>query len=238
MTSIHTSTCDCDRDHLASAQKQRSLLVALGLLVAFALAEFAAGLYSHSVALRIEAGHMLSDAIALGIALGGAWLAGRGLRRAVPVAAAVNSALLLGVAGWLAWESVAHLVGIPEEILSVPMLLTAAAGVVVNGVNVTLLHPHSHEDLNLQGAVLHMLADVASALGVLVAAVVIWQTGWYRVDGVIGVAIALVVGAATVPLLQRSLRAIFQVEVAPNAAKPVTSLSVPQSLTALEQIDQ
>ncbi|MEO0408334.1 MAG: cation diffusion facilitator family transporter [Cyanobacteria bacterium P01_A01_bin.135] len=233
----HPNDCSCNHlDGPGQASKQRSLLVALVLLMGFALAEFGAGLYSHSVALRIEAGHMLSDAIALGIALGGTWMTARGWRRAEPMAAVVNSTLLLGVAGWLAWESVEHLLGTPEAILSTPMLLTAAAGVCVNGVNVTLLHPHSHQDLNLQGAVLHMLADVASAVGVLVAALVIWQTGWYRIDGLIGVAIAGLIMAATLPLLRRSLTAL-KTDADSNEPSRI-SLSVPETLAMLDQAER
>ncbi|MGB3616121.1 MAG: cation diffusion facilitator family transporter [Elainellaceae cyanobacterium] len=237
MSPDHHNSCDC-------RPKRRALVAALLLLLAFALTEFGVGLYSHSVALRIEAGHMLSDAIALGIALGATWATTWfKSRRIEPLTAAVNSALLLGIAGLLAWESVVHLAGTPEAILTGPMVMAALGGVGINGVNATLLHQHSHQDLNVRSAFLHMLADVASALGVLVAALVIWQTGWYRADGIIGIGIALLIAVATVPLLARSLSRLFDPSLSavgppavdPPAVDPPVSLSVPPKLTLLEQ---
>ncbi len=224
-----SSLCNC-------APKRRALIAALLLLLTFALAEFGVGLYSHSIALRVEAGHMLSDAIAIGIALSAAWTTvWLKSHRAEPLAAALNSALLLGLAGWLAWESVEHLTGTPEEILSGPMLAAALGGVVVNGISATMLHQHSHDDLNVRGAFLHMLADVTSSLGVLLAALIVWQTGWYWVDGLIGLGVALLIGGATVPLLIRSLAAARATPPDGEPADKTVSLSMPPSLSALER---
>jgi cobalt-zinc-cadmium efflux system protein len=200
-------------------QKLRSLGVALVLIISFAAVELGIAGICHSVALLAEAGHMLSDGLSLGLALLALWIAQRspspqatfGHRRIEILAALLNSIGLLGIAVWISWEAVTHFQSVePSEILSVPMLLTALIGLVVNGINVVLLHQDSQHDLNLRGAWLHMLADVVSSIGVMVAALLIWALGWQWADGIISLVVASLIAVTAVPLIRQSLQILLE----------------------------
>lgn len=168
---------------------------------------------SHSLSLMAESGHMVADGAALGLALLAAWM-GRspstdaapfGYRRVEILAALVNGLGLLAVAGWIGWEAIAHLTHGSSEILSGPMLITALVGLGVNSVNASLLHNHSHYDLNVRGAFLHMVADMISALGVLLAAIAIFLWHWLWVDSAVSLGVALLIGSSAVPFIRQSL---------------------------------
>ncbi len=195
----------------------RNLGIALVLLGSFAGVELGAGLISHSLALVAEAGHMLSDGLVLGLSLLAAWLgqlspsqqATFGYRRIEILAALVNGLVLVAVAGWIGWEAVTHLQR-PNDLLSLPMLLTATAGLAVNGCNALLLHQGSQHNLNLRGAWLHMLADVFSSLGVIAAALLVWRWGWTWADGAISLGVAVLIGATAIPLIRQSLQVLLE----------------------------
>jgi cobalt-zinc-cadmium efflux system protein len=198
--------------------KIRTLWIAITLISCFAGIELGVGLFSHSLALLAESEHMLSDGLALGLAL----LATRisqlpasdqacfGYRRIEIIAALANGVGLVGVAAWIGWESIVRLQAPPDTILSLPMLITAIAGLVINSLNAWLLHDDSHHDLNLQGAFLHMVADAISSVGVILAAIAVWAWGWYWADGAIGLGVALLIGLGAVPLVSQSLHILLE----------------------------
>jgi cobalt-zinc-cadmium efflux system protein len=199
-------------------QKARSLWIALLLIVGFAIVELGVGVFSHSLALVAESGHMLSDGLSLGLALGAVWMAQLpasdqatfGYRRVEILAALANGVGLVLVAIWIGWEAMTRLQGPSEEILSLPMLITAAIGLVINIVNASLLHSGSHHDLNMRGAFLHMVADAVSSVAVIVAAVLVWAFGWNWMDSGISFAVAMLIAAGAVPLIRQSCNILLE----------------------------
>ena len=203
---------------VAAAEKSRLLWIALCLIGGFAIVELAVGWWSHSLALLAESGHMLSDTLALGLALFAIWVArlpaspqaSFGYRRVEILAALVNGVGLMAVAIWIAWEAIAYLQSPPVEILSVPMLITAIAGLGINSLSASLLHSHSHHDLNLRGAFLHMVADAVSSVGVILAAIAVWLFQWNWADGAVSLGVAVFIGLGTLPLIRQSLHILLE----------------------------
>lgn len=211
--------CSYHRTIANTPDKLRSLGLALLLIVGFAGVELSVAWLSHSVALLAEAGHMLADGLALALALLATWVAQLppsnqatfGYRRVEILAALANGIGLLGVASWIGWEALSHLQAAePIEILSLPMLVTAVIGLGVNTINLLLLHSNSQHDLNLRGAWLHMLADLLSSLGVIVAAVLIWTLGWNWADAAISLGVSLLIGVGALPLIRQSLHILLE----------------------------
>ncbi len=175
------------------------------------------GWVSGSLALVAEAGHLASDGLALLLALLATWFArsprwqGTWLgQQALEIwAALINGLALLGIAAWIGWEALARLQTAPESIASWPLLITAIAGIGVNSINIALLHRGSEQDLNLRAAFLHVLADGLSAIGVVVAAICITVWHWLWMDGVISLAIAVLITASTLPLVVQTIRALW-----------------------------
>jgi|GEM_PF-583590 len=201
-----------------SATKRRSLGIALVLVLGFAAVEFAASFVSHSVALSAEAGHLLSDGMALGIALLASFVAQRpgserapfGYGRVEILAALVQGVGLVAIALWVAGEAWERLQMPSAEILGLPMFLTAVAGFAVSTLNARLLHDHTHHDLNLRGAFLHMVADALSAVGVMLAAAAVWWFHWNWADGAISLVVAGFILVGALPLLWDSLDILLE----------------------------
>ncbi|MCA1993793.1 MAG: cation diffusion facilitator family transporter [Coleofasciculus sp. S288] len=197
--------------------KVRLLVTALVLICSFALAELGVGLFSNSLALLADSGHMISDCLALVLALLATWMAQRrtsgipasGNHRVEVLAALVNGVGLVAIALWIGWEAIERLQSPPVEILSLPMLATASVGFGVNSVNIMLLHKDSHHDLNLRGAFLHVLADAASSVGVILAAIAVWALNWMWADGVISLLVSGLILLSATPLIVQSLNALF-----------------------------
>lgn len=211
------SGCQLDHsDHPVNPKtKQTQLTIALGLIVTFAIVELIAGLTSHSLALVAESGHMASDSFALLLALLATWVSQWSKSNSAENprfeegAALMNGLALAAIAGWIAWEAIHHLQAPTTEIASLPMLMTACVGAVVNGVNVALLHRGSDHDLNLRGAFLHVLADTISSIGVIVAAIAIAVLHWFWADGAISLFVAGLILLSAIPLLTESTKSLF-----------------------------
>lgn len=180
------------------------------------MAELWVSLHSNSLSLMADAGHMMADVLAIALAL---WISYKGSAdqantdrannlaestRLNALSGFINGTLLLLVSLWLGYEAIGTLRQPPTEILSAPMAMTAAVGLVVNGLNAYLLHAHAENNLNMRGAFLHMLADAGSCFGVLVGAVLIAKFGWLWADGVVSGAIALLISTSALPLLRQS----------------------------------
>jgi cobalt-zinc-cadmium efflux system protein len=176
--------------------------VGVALNTAFVVAELVFGYAANSLALISDAVHNFSDVIALLLAWVGGWLARKqpteqhtyGYRRASILAALVNAGLLLIAVGGIAVE--AARIEEPAAVAVGTVVVVAALGIVVNGFTALLFMRGRHGDLNIRGAFLHMAADAAVSLGVVVAALVIMLTGWQWLDPAISLGIAAIVLAS------------------------------------------
>jgi cobalt-zinc-cadmium efflux system protein len=169
------------------------------------------------LALLADSGHLASDCFALILALFASWMAQRrrskdlasGNHWVEVLAALINGVGLVAIALWIGWEAIVRLQSPPVEILSLPMLATASVGLGVNSINIFLLHKDSHHDLNLRGAFLHVLADAASSVGVILAAIAVWALNWLWADGVITLFVSGLIIVSATPLIVQSLNALF-----------------------------
>lgn len=176
----------------------------LAITTVFMLAEVIGGIVANSLALLADAGHMFSDAGALGLSLVALRLAQRpaspektyGYVRLEILAALVNGATLLVIAGFIIWEAIQRLRE-PATIDGPVMLAVATVGLGVNILGAYLLHSHAGESLNMRGAYLHVIGDLLGSLGAMGAGAVILLTGWMPADPIISVGIAtlILVGA-------------------------------------------
>lgn len=183
-----------------AADNERRVFWAMVLTGAFMLVEVAGGLLSGSLALLADAGHMLTDFAALGLA----WLAFRiarrpadtrrsyGFHRLQVLAAFVNGIALVGIVGWIAGEAVRRLFA-PVEVLGGIMLAVAAGGLLVNLVAFALLHGGARDNLNLRAAALHVMGDLLGSAAAIVAAAVILATGWMPIDALLSLLVALLI---------------------------------------------
>jgi cobalt-zinc-cadmium efflux system protein len=186
--------------------------IGASLNAVFVAAELAFGYAANSLALISDAVHNFSDVIALLLAWGAAWLAGRrptqthtyGYRRASILAALFNAGLLLVAVGGIAVEAFNRLRE-PAPVASSTVIWVAALGILINGGTALMFMRGRHGDLNIRGAYLHMAADAGVSLGVVVAAFVIMFTGWLWVDPAISLCIAAVVAASGWGLARDSL---------------------------------
>jgi cobalt-zinc-cadmium efflux system protein len=183
----------------------------LGLTLVFMVVEAVGGWVSGSLALLADAGHMLTDAGALGLSLLSGWIALRpandnktyGYRRWEILAALINGAALFGIAAWVMVEAVQRIQQ-PRPIQAQLFLIVAAAGLVVNLLSLRMLHSLRHRSLNTRGAYLHVLGDALGSAGALGAAAVIWLTGWTLADPIISIALALLILVGAWQLLRES----------------------------------
>ncbi|WP_182112429.1 MULTISPECIES: cation diffusion facilitator family transporter [unclassified Actinotalea] len=184
----------------ATGRHRGRLATVLAITLTVAAAQVVGGVVSGSLALLADAGHMLTDAAGLAIALLGARLAGRpatstrtfGLQRAEVLAALANALLLGGLGVWVVVEAVRRW-GAPPDVATGPMIAVALVGAAANVVGLLLLRGGRHESLNVRGAYLEVLGDLLGSVAVVVAGVVIATTGWVRADVVASAAIGLVI---------------------------------------------
>ncbi len=186
---------------------------ALGLIVnlAFVVVEFTAGFLSNSTALMADAGHNLSDVLGLAMAGGAAWLARRtgspdktyGYGKATVLAALGNALLLIFACGAIAVEAVRRFAE-PAPVESTTVMIVAGVGIVIN-FGTALLFMNQQHDLNARGAYLHMMADAAVSLGVVVAGGLILLTGMAAIDPLVSLIIVAVILWGTWGLLKDSV---------------------------------
>ena len=196
---------------LSAAGLDRAMLVGVGLNMAFAAAEFGAGLWASSLALVADAGHNAGDVVGLLLAWGANWLARRppsrkftwGLRRATIYAALGNAALLLTACGAILWEAV-HRLRDPQPVAGPTVIAVAAIGVAVNTLT-ALLFLRGQRDANVRGAFLHMAADAAISAGVAAAGIAILATGLAWIDPVVSIVVTLAIVAGTWGLFRESI---------------------------------
>jgi cobalt-zinc-cadmium efflux system protein len=190
----------------------RAFVIGIGLNLAFVVIEGGFGLRAHSLALIADAGHNLSDVLGLGLAWGAALLARLpptqrhtyGLRRSSILAALGNALLLLVAVGAIAWEAIQRLRD-PHPVAGGTVMVVAMVGIGINGLTALLFMADRGRDLNRQGAFLHMVADAAVSLGVVLAGIAILLTGWSWLDPAISLFVGAVIVWGTWGLLRQSL---------------------------------
>ncbi|HEX7944247.1 MAG TPA: cation diffusion facilitator family transporter [Phenylobacterium sp.] len=198
--------------HHAPANMGRAFAIGVALNTAFVAAEGIAGVWTHSLALLADAGHNLSDVLALLLAWGATVLAKRapagrrtyGLRKGTILASLANAVLLLVAVGVIVSEAVRRFAE-PAPLDTQVVMLIASAGVLINGATAMLFMRGSHSDLNVRGAFLHMAADAAVSLAVVAGAFVIGQTGILWIDPALSLVIAGVIVLGTWGLLRDSV---------------------------------
>ncbi|MDB9526099.1 cation diffusion facilitator family transporter [Oscillatoria sp. CS-180] len=214
-TGLNISTSHCSFC-LSPTLKGRWLFWIMMSVTVFAGVELWVGLMSHSLTLRADSGHMLTDGAAIGLALTATWIARRspaptqGNHRIELLAALINSLALLAMAAWISREALSHWHGETTEILSTPMLITALLGLLVNALNLYWLHGDIRQDLNLRGIFLHILADLLGSVGAMLAAIAVTFLQWAWADTVIGAIVAVAIAVSALPLLWQTLHALFR----------------------------
>jgi cobalt-zinc-cadmium efflux system protein len=202
-------------DHGREASR-RALALALAITAAYTVVEVVGGFLTGSLALLADAVHMLSDNVALALALAAVWLAGRpatpqrtyGFKRAEVLVALVNGLALVALAFWIFYAAAGRL-DEPPEVLGGWMLAIALAGIAVNLAAAWTLDP-ARGGLNVEAAFRHVLADLLGSLGVVAAAIVILATGWREADPIAGMLIAALVLVSSWTILRDSTRILLE----------------------------
>jgi cobalt-zinc-cadmium efflux system protein len=213
---------------------RRALALALALILGLMAGEIVFGVAAGSLALLADAGHMLTDAAALGLALGAATFAGRpargrwtfGFRRLEILAAHVNGITLVVVGVVIVYAAIRRLID-PPDVRGGVVLVVALAGIAVNVAATALLARPSRESLNVRGAFLHVATDLAAFVGTAVAGGLVLATGWDRFDPIASLVVAALIFWSSLMLLRESTRILL--EVAPDEPREVACemLSVP-----------
>jgi cobalt-zinc-cadmium efflux system protein len=190
--------------------------IALILTLGYAVVELVAGMAFGSLALVSDAGHMFSDALALGLAWFAAWVSARpagtrhsyGLARAEVIAAFVNGLALLLVVVFIAVESIDRLQH-PGDVDGLGVMIVAFIGLVLN-LAVVLILSRGERSLNLRAAMLHVTSDVVGSVAALAAGAIVYYTGWQPIDPILSMVIALLILASTIQLLREALHVLME----------------------------
>lgn len=201
----------------AGGAKNRKLLIAFVLTTVMLVIEAFGGIWSGSLALLADAGHMLVDSIALLLAFVGAWVATRpadtrrsyGYGRMEVLAGFVNALVQMVLVVWIIYEAVTRLLH-PHAILAGIMLVVALAGLMVNAFVLWMLHGHAEDDLNMAGAALHVLGDLLGSSAAVVAALAISAFGWLWADPALSILVALLILNSAWRLLRRSAHILLE----------------------------
>jgi cobalt-zinc-cadmium efflux system protein len=213
------------------------MLIAAAILTGFFILELATALLINSIALLADAGHMLTDLVAMFMGLTAVLLARHGSaspartygwHRAEVFTAVANAALLIGVAAFILVEAVERF-GDAPDVPGVPMIVVALAGLLANAVVVLLLRSHSKDSLAVKGAYMEVVADTVGSIGVLIAGIVTVTTHWPYADVVVAVLVALWVLPRAIALARAALRILSE-------SSP-THIDVEELRTALCAVD-
>ncbi len=196
----HAGHSHAGHDHLHGVTDQRRIGWAFIVIAAFMIVEIVGGLIAGSLALLADAGHMVSDAAALGFS----WIAihygqreatadlSYGYKRLEILAAFVNGCALFVIAGWIVFEAIQRFAS-PVPVVGKTMLIVAFAGLASNIAAFMVLHGGNRANVNLRGAWLHVLGDMLGSVAAIVAACIILATGWTPIDPILSVFVALII---------------------------------------------
>ena len=226
--------------HTINAESlNKAFIIGIVLNLAFVVIEFAAGFWFDSLALLSDAGHNLSDVVSLVLALLAFRLAKvkanerytSGYKKSTILVSLLNAVILLVAVGAIVIESI-HKLSNPAVVPGGAIAWVAGVGVLINAFTAFLFMKDKEKDLNVKGAYLHMAADALVSVGVLVAGIVIGRTGWYIIDPIIGLIVAVVILISTWNLLHDSLRLTLD-----GVPTSIDSQKVVEAIRALPGVD-
>lgn len=226
--------------HAINAESlNKAFIIGIVLNLAFVVIEFTAGFWFDSLALLSDAGHNLSDVVSLVLALLAFRLAKvkanarytYGYKKSTILVSLLNAVILLVAVGAIIIESI-HKLSNPAVVPGGAIAWVAGVGVLINAFTAFLFMKDKEKDLNVKGAYLHMAADALVSVGVLVAGIVISRTGWYIIDPIIGLIVAVVILVSTWNLLHDSLRLTLD-----GVPASIDSQQVVEAIRALPGVD-
>jgi cobalt-zinc-cadmium efflux system protein len=228
---------DAQHAHIIEGRSQLALGVALGMTLLFAVIEAVTGFISNSLALISDAGHMVTDAAALGLALMAQAIASRppshrhsfGFVRAEALAAFVNSLAMLALVAWIVWEAVQRLMH-PEAVQGGVVLVVAAIGAGIN-LLVAWVLSRDNASINTRAALVNVMGDLLGSVAAIASGAIIYFTGWVRVDPILSIFVALLILRSTGGILRESYH--FLMEGVPAG---IDYLEVGASLKAVEGV--
>ncbi|MFC6411549.1 cation diffusion facilitator family transporter [Massilia varians] len=207
---------DADHTHVIEGRSQAALAMALGLTLLFAVIEVFTGFMSNSLALISDAGHMVTDAAALGLALLAQAIAKRppssrhsfGFVRAEALAAFVNSLAMLALVAWIAWEAVQRLLH-PEPVQGGVVLVVAAIGAAIN-LLVAWILSRDNQSINTRAALVNVMGDLLGSIAAIASGAIIYFTGWLRVDPILSIFVAMLILRSTGGILRESYHFLME----------------------------
>lgn len=213
--------------HHKTGNYSKAFAIGITLNILFVILELGYGLIADSMALISDASHNFSDVLGLLLAWGATILMTKkptlqrsyGFRRVTIMASLVSSVLLFIGMGAILWESISR-IGVPQPVSGTSILIVSGIGFFINGITAFMFYSGKDRDLNIKGAYLHMLADAGVSLGVVVAGAIIIYTGWFWLDPVISIVIAIIIIIGTWDLMQESLNLI--IDTVPKSIDPVS----------------
>lgn len=235
------SNHDGSHIHSSAGRKPgKRLLWAFIINLIFLVVEVIGGLISGSMALLADAGHMLSDVIALGAAVwvSKAMLASAtkqksyGFGRLEVISGLINGLILWGVVIWIVIEAIKRILH-PEQVVAEIMLPVAIAGLLANLVSAWILFPERDSDLNNKQAYLHLLSDAAGSVGAVVAGIALLLGGWLWLDTIVSILIAVLILLGSISLVRRSFHILLE-GVPPN----IDCDQIRETLVALDHIQE
>jgi cobalt-zinc-cadmium efflux system protein len=192
-------------------------LFALGITLFMMLAEIVGGVLSNSLALLSDAGHMFTDTLALALSFFAMKFAGMpatekktfGFYRLEILAALLNGITLVLISLYIMYEAYQRILN-PQPVAGTLMLIVAVIGLIVNIVGALFLVKHHETNLNIRGAFLHIIGDAISSVGVIIGGIVILYTGWYLIDPILSILIALGIIAGAIGLVSESVSILLE----------------------------
>jgi cobalt-zinc-cadmium efflux system protein len=207
---------DAEHQHYFADRSQSFLAWALGLTLFFAVIEVVFGFLSNSLALISDAGHMVTDSAALGLALLAQLIAKRpptskhtfGFGRSEALAAFVNGLVMLGVVAWISFEAIQRLFK-PEPVQGGIVMLVAAIGLAIN-VIVAWVLSHDKESMNTKAALIHVMGDLLGSVAAIVSGAIIAYTGWMPIDPILSIFVSLLILKSTFGVIKDSFHFLMK----------------------------
>ncbi len=202
---------------IKSSKEKKALGIVLVLTFIFMIVEAVAGFYTESLALLSDAGHMFTDVFAVSLAFLAVWFAEKpptsnktfGFYRAEILAAFLNSLLLFAISFAILFEAYKR-IQTPEEVKSIEMTIVAVVGLVINLINAYILYKYQSGNLNIKGALYHVISDALGSVGAITAGIIMITTKWYYADSLVSILVSLLIIRVAWGLFKESCHILLQ----------------------------